>query len=209
MVGAIVLTACTADGPAPAPPEAAPITSATTAGPSPAAPGSAAPVPTSAWIANEVGRTLSQVDVTGERVMAQHQTPGRPHNLAVGSGGVVAATLPGEGLLYLLDPAAGGKAVDLGGKPHDVKPAGTRFVVANEGAAALQTLERDGSPVGNIAFRRSRTTSPSRPTSAPPGSPSTEAIGSLSSIWNGPKYGWCRPGPAPTICSSAPPASCG
>lgn len=151
VVGAVLLTACSADGPVP--PEAAPITSATTASPSPASPGSAAPpVPASVWVTNEMGRTLSRVDATGERVLAQHQTPGRPHNVAVGSGGVVAATLPGEGLLYLLDPAVGGRAVDLGGQPHDVKPVGARFVVANEGAAALQTLERDGSPVANIAL---------------------------------------------------------
>lgn len=104
------------------------------------------------WVANEVGRSLSNVDVVAGGVLEQHDTSGRPHNITVGDAGFVAATLPGEGLLQLFYPGSGERVVTLGGQPHDVKAVGSRLVVANEGSATIHILESDGRRVDDIAL---------------------------------------------------------
>ena len=146
-----MLAACS-EGAGPSPsPESPPVSGgATTTAPAPST--TSPPAPSSVWVANERGGTLSHVDVVGGRVLAQHDTSGRPHNITVGDNGVVAATLPSEGLLHLVSPGSGGRRVALGGQPHDVKAVGTRFVVANEGTSAIHVLESDGRKVNDIAL---------------------------------------------------------
>lgn len=147
---AMLLAACTASPSAPAQPPPA------TAGPTTTQAAPPAPdrvlAQQTVWVANEQAQTISQVDVVASRVVAEEPTPGRPHNIAVGSNGTVAATLPAEGRLYLLEPSSGPVTVALGGAPHDIKAAGDRFVVANEGAATLHILEPDGRRVADVGL---------------------------------------------------------
>lgn len=112
----------------------------------------AAPAPASVWVANELGRSLTHLDLVAGRVLATYETSGQPHNISVGDAGNVAVTLPSEGILHLVDPNLGNRTVTLGGQPHDVKAAGSRFIVANEGSATIHILESDGRRVDDITL---------------------------------------------------------
>lgn len=102
------------------------------------------------WIANEEGRSLTSVDALSGSRLATYDTPGRPHNIAVSRSGVVAATLPGEGAIFLVRMGGRGRLVSLGGQPHDVKSVGARFVVANEEGRRLQLVDAEGRQSGEI-----------------------------------------------------------
>jgi YVTN family beta-propeller protein len=106
------------------------------------------------WVATEEARTVTAVRVRPEpAVVSNHPVSGPAHNITVASDGTVAATLPNRGRIVL---RRDGRItdVDLGGKPHDVKPAGHRFVVANEGAARLHIMSTEGRLQSEVALRR-------------------------------------------------------
>ena len=63
---------------------------------------------------------------------------------------MVAATLPEAGRLVLLEPDGALAVARLGGSPHDVKAAAGLFVVANEGAARLDLVDRSGRVEGLV-----------------------------------------------------------
>ena len=132
-------------------PRSRPTTGPTTTIPSATSP-TAPPAPASAWVANELGRSVTHVDLVSGDVLASYETPGAPHNITVGPAGYVAVTLPREGILQLVHPSSGSRTVTLGGQPHDVKAAGSRFVVANEGSATIHVLESDGRRVDDISL---------------------------------------------------------
>lgn len=98
----------------------------------------------SVWVANEGGRRLTLVDPAAGVAVSSTDTPGRPHNVWVGPDGVVAATLPAEGALFLRRPDGATKVVPLGGQPHDVKAFGSRFLIANEGTMRLHVVDDEG-----------------------------------------------------------------
>lgn len=150
IAGAIGLASCSQSAGPRSSPESPPTTGPTAAIAS--APSTTPPPPTSAWVANELGRSLTHVDVVAGRVLASYETSGAPHNIAVGDAGYVAVTLPGEGILQLVHPELGNRTVTLGGQPHDVKAAGSRFVVANEGSATIHIVESDGRRVDDITL---------------------------------------------------------
>lgn len=104
------------------------------------------------WVANEGGRSLTRVDPATGTASTSTGTPGRPHNLWVGPAGVVAATLPSEGALFLLRPWGDTQVVPLGGQPHDVKALGSRFLVANEGTRRLQVVDEQGGQAGEVVL---------------------------------------------------------
>lgn len=130
-------------------PRAQPLPSPTTS--SPAAPAPAAGDEQRAiWVAAEGGRVLQEVDLRAASVRRTVPVPGAPHNIVVGPGGIVAASLPATGQLVLIEPGGPPVTVDLGGSPHDVKVAGDAFVVANESAARLDLVDRGGRMVGAV-----------------------------------------------------------
>jgi DNA-binding beta-propeller fold protein YncE len=83
------------------------------------------------------------VDVDARQVVRRYALPGRPHNLAVSLNGTVAATLPSAGVVILVGPDTV-KEIEVGGAPHDIKPAGDRFLVTNERAGRVDRIFSDG-----------------------------------------------------------------
>jgi DNA-binding beta-propeller fold protein YncE len=155
-VGLAALGGCSSGRSGPSSP---PGSSAAPAGPSTSAPGRSKPPPATtrpaamAWVAAEDGRRVSQVDVAQRAVTLTVTVPGRPHNLAALPGGGAVVTLPGEGLLVLVDPRGRTTPVRLGGYPHDVKVAGDTLVVANTAAARLDLVGLDGRRRSGIPLR--------------------------------------------------------
>jgi DNA-binding beta-propeller fold protein YncE len=105
----------------------------------------AAPAPESrplVWVGVEDADEVVLVDLGGGNVLAQHETPGGPHNVTVADDGTAAAALYASDRLALIDR---GKArfVELGGTPHDVKTTtGGIFAVANEAARRIDLVRR-------------------------------------------------------------------
>ncbi len=106
---------------------------------------------TTVWVAVEDDRRVVEVDLDARRVLREVPVPGHPHNLTVG-GGTVAVTLQGAGIVVMI---RGRRVlrVALGGSPHDVKAAGERVVVANEGAARLDVIGPGGDALSAIPLR--------------------------------------------------------
>lgn len=95
------------------------------------------------WVALEDAGKLVRVDLRKGRVVRRLKVSGRPHNLVVNAGGLVAATLWGNERVALIR-RSWRKGVRLSGAPHDVKIGGGRIVVANQGAARLNLLSLKG-----------------------------------------------------------------
>lgn len=127
-----------------------------------AAPATEAPLPTpsptrtanahAAWVAVEDDGVVALVDLDDGRILEQHTVGGGPHNLTVAPDGTVAATLYASDAVAIVDPDGGVRQVELGGRPHDVKPAGDRFVVTNEAGRRIEILGMDGQVQGRIAL---------------------------------------------------------
>lgn len=101
------------------------------------------------WVAVEDAGTIELVDLADRTVVATHRTGGGPHNLAVAADGTAAAALYATSTLALVR-AGRLTTVDLGGRPHDVKPVGNRFVVANEAGRRVQLVTTGGQRAGDI-----------------------------------------------------------
>lgn len=102
-------------------------------------------------MADETERDLARVDPVSLAAVARIPLDGAPHNLAVAPDGVAAVTLPAAGRVVVV---AGDQvvSVDLGGSPHDVKPASGGFVVTNEVGRRLDLLDAAGAPSGSVAL---------------------------------------------------------
>jgi len=95
------------------------------------------------WVAAEnVDRTL-KVDVGARQILHRYRTPGGPHNITVAPDGIVAVSLYGAQHIAIIRDGAVDR-VFLGGRPHDVKIAERRIVVANEGSSRIQLIRFDG-----------------------------------------------------------------
>jgi DNA-binding beta-propeller fold protein YncE len=103
------------------------------------------------WVAVEGAGVLPKVDVGARRVLRRIAVSGRPHNITVARGTVV-ASLPDAGLVAVVHRGRL-REVAVGGAPHDPKPAGRWIVVTNEGAARLELLSRSGRWRGSIPLR--------------------------------------------------------
>lgn len=77
---------------------------------------------------------------------------GPAHNIAVTSEGTAVATLPARGRLAFVGDGAA-REIDLGGSPHDVKPAGGVVVVTDEDAARVLLIRQDGSRQAEVSLR--------------------------------------------------------
>jgi DNA-binding beta-propeller fold protein YncE len=100
----------------------------------------------------EKGGGIVEVDVARQKVVRRFRTGGGPHNLTVGPDGTVAATLYGSDAIVLVRQGRLTR-VTLGGRPHDVKIARKKVVVANEGAARLDLVSVGGERLGKIPLR--------------------------------------------------------
>lgn len=100
----------------------------------------------------EDSREVVLVDASTRRVVRRAGVPGRPHNVTVSKGGTVASTLQSAGTIALI---RGDRVntVELGGSPHDVKPMGDGFVIANEGRDRLDLVSESGKRIGTIQLR--------------------------------------------------------
>jgi YVTN family beta-propeller protein len=105
-----------------------------------------------AWVAVEGAEKVALVDLEAGEVVAEHGARGGPHNVSVGADGTAAIALPRAGRIALATKEEI-TFVDLGGAPHDPKPAGDRFVVANEGARRLDVVGIRGEHVASIELR--------------------------------------------------------
>jgi DNA-binding beta-propeller fold protein YncE len=101
------------------------------------------------WVGLEDADQVALVDVARTKVIARRAAPGGPHNVTVASDGTAAATLYGSDRIVLVRPGGRAHFVELGGNPHDVKAAGSLFVVANEAGRRLD-LVRDGEHVTSV-----------------------------------------------------------
>ncbi|MDP8970211.1 MAG: YncE family protein [Actinomycetota bacterium] len=120
-----------------------------------AQPASPTPVPKpvrQVWVAVEKAGQVVLVDLDRQEVIARHRTGGGPHNLTVAPGGTVAAALYGSDALAIIRDGRS-LTVRLGGRPHDVKAAGDRFVVTNEEARRIDLVSLEGRQVGSIPLR--------------------------------------------------------
>lgn len=105
------------------------------------------------WVASEGAKTLTAERVVPDpAVVATYAVSGAPHNVTVAPDATVAATLPARGRLVLWRDGDT-TDVELGTNPHDVKPAGQRLVVADEGAARLHILSPEGTRHGQVGLR--------------------------------------------------------
>jgi YVTN family beta-propeller protein len=93
------------------------------------------------WVGLEGANRIALVDVTRGKVVARRQAPGGPHNVTVASDGTAAATLYGSDRIVLVRPRGRARFIELGGSPHDVKAAGSLFVVANEAGQHLDFIK--------------------------------------------------------------------
>jgi DNA-binding beta-propeller fold protein YncE len=83
------------------------------------------------------------VDIRAGTVIRRFRVSGSPHNITVAHDGTVAAALPDVRRVALIRKGRV-REVELGGRPHDVKPWGAFVVVANEGASAIQVVSTKG-----------------------------------------------------------------
>ncbi|HWB72143.1 MAG TPA: YncE family protein [Egibacteraceae bacterium] len=152
-VAAVLLLACQAEPPADAPsPGAAPAQTATSPR-QPVPPTAPADEPLrQVWVAVEDAGELVLVDLDRQQVIARHRTGGGPHNLVVGPGGSVAAALYASDALAIVRDGQETR-VRLGGRPHDVKAAGDRFVVANEAGRRIDVVSPQGQHLASIPLR--------------------------------------------------------
>lgn len=103
------------------------------------------------WAASEAGEALTLVtlDPAAARTV---RLSGPAHNVAVTAEGLVVATLPTRGrLAFMRDGQA--SEVDVGGSPHDVKPAGDALVVTNGRAARVDVVRPDGTTQAKVTLR--------------------------------------------------------
>lgn len=105
--------------------------------------------PALVWATAEIAGSLVEVNVATGRVLRRKRTTGGPHNMTVGPGGTVVAGLYASDRIAIVRDGRL-TSVRLGGRPHDVKIAGDRIVVANEGAGRLDLVSLTGSPAGRI-----------------------------------------------------------
>jgi DNA-binding beta-propeller fold protein YncE len=104
------------------------------------------------WVSVENADRTVKVDVGARDVLRSFRTPGGPHNVTVAPDGTVVAALYGAQHIAIIR----GGTVDrvfLGGRPHDVKIAGRRVVVANEGSSRIQLVRFDGRLMRRILLR--------------------------------------------------------
>lgn len=104
------------------------------------------------WVAVEDDGVLALVDLDDERILEQHTVGGGPHNITVAPDGTVAVALYASEAVAIVAPDGEVRRVELGGRPHDVKPAGDRFVVANEAGRRIEILSSDGQVQGRIGL---------------------------------------------------------
>lgn len=109
--------------------------------------------PAAVWAASEGGETLTLVTLEpAPAVVRTVRLSGPAHNITVTPGGTVVASLPARGRLAFVRDGES-RDVDLGGSPHDVKPAGDAVVVTNESAARVQVLRADGTVQAEVPLR--------------------------------------------------------
>jgi len=101
------------------------------------------------WVGLEDAEEVALVDLARGKVIARREAQGGPHNVTVASDGTAAATLYGSDRIVLVRPRGRAHFVELGGTPHDVKAAGSLFVVANEAGRRLDFI-RDGEHVASV-----------------------------------------------------------
>ncbi len=104
------------------------------------------------WVAVEGANRTVQVDIGRRRVIDRVPTPGGPHNITVSADGTVAVSLWSSDSIAIIRGAST-TFVELGGRPHDVKIAGRRIVVANEGTRRVQLVRFDGTLVRRILLK--------------------------------------------------------
>lgn len=104
------------------------------------------------WVAVEDAGMLALVDLDRRVVVEQRRTGDGPHNLTVAPDGTVAVALYGSTKVAVLR-AGEVAAVELGGRPHDVKPGDGRFVIANEAARRVEIVATDGRIGARIDLR--------------------------------------------------------
>ena len=104
-----------------------------------------------AWVAVEDAGEVALVDLEDGSVLDRRQVGPGPHNLTVAPDGTMAVCLYGGDAIAIVrgDETI---TVELGGRPHDVKPARTGFAVANEAARRIDLVGFDGSVTGAIAL---------------------------------------------------------
>lgn len=101
------------------------------------------------WAAVERGGQLVEVNAATGRVMRRVRTNGGPHNMTVAPDGTVVAGLYASNQIAIVRNGRL-KRVTLGGRPHDVKVAGGKIVVANAGAGRLDLVTLAGRPAGRV-----------------------------------------------------------
>lgn len=89
------------------------------------------------------------MDLDSLTVVASHKVPGGPHNVTVLPDGTGVVALPGAGAVALVNERAA-RVIELGGRPHDVKPFSRGIVVANQGSNAIELLAEDGERLGTV-----------------------------------------------------------
>lgn len=105
--------------------------------------------PALVWTAAEGAGSLVEVNAAMGRILRRRTTGGGPHNMTVGPDGTVVTGLYASNRIAIVRDGRL-NTVTLGGRPHDVKIARGRIVVANEGAARLDLVSLAGRPLGRI-----------------------------------------------------------
>ena len=124
------------------------LTTTTSANEAPTEPARAA-----VWAASEGGEALTLVLLQPALAAARTvRLSGPAHNVAVTGEGLVVATLPSRGRVALMRDGQTSE-VDLGGSPHDVKPAGDAVVVTNEEASRVTVIRDDGTTQTEVTLR--------------------------------------------------------
>jgi DNA-binding beta-propeller fold protein YncE len=153
LVIAIVAVACTTGSEEQPDQRSAPRTAPTAEPTTRAPPTTAAETPPRVWVAAEDAGSVAEVALgPTPTVVRTVSLSGPVHNLVVAPDGTVAATLPAVGRLALVSGDAVTE-IDLGGSPHDVKPAGGRLVVANEGTARIQLVGVGGPTEAEVSLK--------------------------------------------------------
>lgn len=103
------------------------------------------------WVGVEGAGRVVLVDLDTGKVVASHDVPDGPHNVTVLPDGTGVAALPSAGALSVMDQRTA-RVVELGGRPHDVKPFPGGIVVANEGANRIELLTAAGEQSATVTL---------------------------------------------------------